>query len=590
MRISFRAELIKRLGRVAMGKEPADLILANGDVLNVYTGEVLKKHQVIVAGDRIAYVGPERDFPAGPVTEIIDVDGQVIIPGMIDGHVHADSLMGVKEFVQFSLPRGTTTVITECSTFSNAMGLRGVLVFLKQFQNQPQRFFATAPMISFLCSGTGNGQRAIDVPEMVQLLERPEVLGLGEIYWPHLLGEDPDEELVNVLEAAVNLGKTVEGHSAGAKKKKLVALAAQGVDSCHEPITAEEVRERLRLGLFAMIREGSVRRELEEVIKPLVGMDLNLRRAILVSDAVWPDVLIHHGHMDYIVQKAIDLGLDPVTAIQMVTLNAAEHFHLADDLGGIAPGKCADLVVIPDLKTIRPKLVVCRGKTVAREGKMLVDPVTPAFPAGAYQCVNLPPVSPDFFSIAADFSTVRVRALELITDILNRETVLTLPVSNRKATTAGLDDVAKVAVLERYHGTGRGATGFLKGYGLSRGALATSLSFDEGNLVVIGANDNDMAAAVNRIRELNGGIIYCCNGRMVEELALPVLGCISELGGTEVAAKLGSLEQAIRTAGCRGKNPLLTLFTITFTVIPSIRLLAGGYWLAKENRLVDIFV
>lgn len=590
MRIAFKAELIKKLGRVALGEEPADLILSNGDVLNVYTGEILKEHQVLVAGDRIAYVGPERDFPTGPATEVIDVGGQVIIPGMLDAHIHADFWMGVKEFARFSLPGGTTTIITECNTFANAMGVRGVLFFLKQFQELPQRFFATAPMISFLCSGIGSGQRAIDVPEMVQLLERPEVLGLGEIYWPQLLNGDTDEGLVEVIEAAVSLGKTVEGHSAGAKKKKLAALAAQGMDSCHEPITAEEVRERLRLGLFTMIREGSVRRELDEVSKPLAGMNLNLRRAILISDAVWPDVLLDRGHMDYIVQKAIDLDLDPVTAIQMVTLNPAEHFHLADDLGGIAPGKCADLVVIPDLKTIRPGLVVCKGKPAAREGKMLVSPATIELPAGAYQCVNLPPVGPEFFHIAADSPTVRVRALELVTDIVNRETSLTLPVSNGEATAAGLEDVNKVAVLERYRGTGRCAKGFIKGYGLSRGALASSLSFDQGNLVVIGANDSDMAAAVNRIRELRGGIVYCCNGRVVAELAMPVLGYISELPGPEIAAKLSSLKQAVTEAGCRGENPLLTLFTITFTVIPSIRLLAGGYWLAKENRLADLFV
>ncbi len=589
MRIAFKANLIKQLGRVALGMEPADIILTNGHVLNVYTGEVLKNYQVLIAGDRIAYVGPEQDFPAGPETRVIDAGGQLLIPGLIDGHIHMDAWMKVEEFVRLSLPHGTTTIITECTSPSNAMGTRGVLAFLKQIQSQPQRFFITAPTISFLCSNYGDNQKAINLSGMKQLLELPEILGLGEIYWPDLLNGNSSEELAQIIEYAIALGKTVEGHGAGARNRKLAALAAHGIDSCHEPITAEEVKERLQMGLFTMIREGSVRQELEAVIKPLVDLGIDLRRAILVSDGIWPGVLISQGHMDQIVQKAIDLGLDPVTAIRMATLNVAEHFHLDGDLGGIAPGKCADLVIIPDLKTIEPRLVICKGIPVARDGKMLVPPARADFPAEAYQCVKLPPVQPDFFRITAGAREVKVRVLDLITRIVNRESVLTLPVVDGEVVLPVAEDIIKVAVIDRYSGTGRGTTGLIKGFGLSRGALASSFSFDEGNLVVIGCSNDDMAAAVNRIRELGGGMVYCAGGRVVEEIPLPIFGSISELSGREVAARIESLEKAIRAVGCRGENPLLTLFTITFTAIPSIRLLARGYWLAKEHRVVNIF-
>lgn len=589
MRIEFKADLMKRLARVATGNDPADLVVTNGSVLNVYTGEVIDEQQILIAGDRIAYVGPEHDFPRGPGTRVIDIEGQLVIPGMIDGHIHMDAWMGVGEFVRLSLPRGTTTIITECTSPSNAMGARGVMAFIEQFRNQPQRFFATAPVISFLCSDRGNGG-AINVPEMVQLLEQPEVLGLGEIYWPSLINGESNESLRTIIEAAIKMGKTVEGHGAGARNRKLAALAAHGVDSCHEPITAGEVLERLRLGLFTMIREGSVRRELEAVIGPLVEMNLDLRRAILVSDGIWPGVLIRRGHMEYIVQKAIDLGLNPVKAIQMVTLNVAEHFHLEGDLGGIAPGKCADMVVIPNIKTIEPRLVICRGRLVAREGTLLASPAPPTFPAEAYNCVNMPPVEPNFFRVPADSGQVKVRAMELITNIVNRETILTLPANNGEAATAGMEDVQKVAVMDRYSGSLRGSTGFIKGYGLSRGALASSFCFDEGNMVVIGSNDHDMAAAVNRVRQMKGGLAYCCDGRVEEEIPMPVFGSMSGLTGPEVAKRFGALEQAIQDAGCWRENPLLTLFTVTFTAIPSIRLLARGYWLAKENRVVSIVV
>lgn len=588
MSIELKADLIRRLGKVTMGKEPADLIINHCDVLNVYTGEILENQQLLIAGDRIAYVGPKLDIPKGLDTKLIDADRQLIIPGMIDGHTHLDLVMNLEEFVGLSLPRGTTTTITECFYPSNAMGFRGVIAFFDQFKNQPQRFFATAPIVSFLCSDNGNGNSVINESEVIRLLQRPEIVGTGEIYWSYLLNADSNEGLINIIEAAISLGKTVEGHGAGAKNQRLAAMVAHGIDSCHEPITAEEVRERLRLGLFTMIREGSIRRELDTVIGTLVEMDLALRRAILVSDGVWPDELLRYGHMDYIVQKAIDLGLNPVKAIQMATINAAEYFHLGSHLGGIAPGKCADIVIIPNLNTIEPRLVICRGKVVARDGKMLVNPVKTNYPADMYQCININPIQPGFFRVPAASPIARVRAIELITSIINRETILDLPVINGEITIAGSDDVLKVAVINRHIKNGKGCTGFIKGYGLNRGALASSYSFGEGNLVVIGTNDSDMAAAVNRIRELQGGIVYCCEGRIMEELPLPIFGYISEIAGPEVAARSISLEKAIIKAGCKVDKPLLTLFTITFTALPSLRLLSRGYWLSKENRVADV--
>lgn len=293
MRTEFKTALIKRLGQVAVGQEPADLILTGGDVLNVYTGELLRDYQILIAGERIAYVGPEKNFPRDSQTTVIDVNGNTVIPGLIDAHCHMDVWMKLREYAYLSLPRGTTTVITECSAATNAMGIRGTQAFLKQFPNSPQRVFATAPSISFLCAERGDGQRVIGQREMMELLEKPEVLGLGEIYWFRILeGGEVSEELLEMIRKAKTLGKTAEGHGAGAKNRKLAAMVASGIEACHEAITAEEVRDRLRLGLDTMIREGSIRRELEAVVGPLVEMNLDLQRAMLVSDNVWPHHLI----------------------------------------------------------------------------------------------------------------------------------------------------------------------------------------------------------------------------------------------------------------------------------------------------------
>jgi adenine deaminase len=591
MRLQFSTGLRRRLSQVALGLEAADLILKRGRVLNVYTGEVLDGQQVVIAGERIAYVGPGDGFAEGPETKTIDVDGQLIIPGFIDGHAHIDSQLPVEEFIRYSLPGGTTTVITDCSVMSNAMGAEGVAFFLEQAKDQPQRIFATAPVISFLWSNRGGGEKAITREEMIALLKRPEVLGLGEIYWTSLLNPSFREDLDALVTAATAEDKTVEGHGAGAKNQKLAAMAGLGAGSCHEPITAEEVVERLRLGLTAMIREGSVRRELAAVIPPLTGAGVDLRRAALVSDAIWPHELVELGHMDYIVQKAIDLGLDPVRAVQMATINAAEHFHLAEDLGGLAPGRCADLVVVPDLKTIRAQLVICKGVVVAAEGKLLVEPKKSVYPERARRNIKLPPVEPGFFRLPAGTRSgeAKVRAMEMVTAIVNREAVVTLPVEDGAVAAEGGGDLCKVAVIEQHGGNGQHALGFLAGFGLQRGALASSLSFDEGNLVVIGKTDADMAGAVNRIRELNGGIVYFAGG-VKEEIPLPFFGKITGLGAPEVAKRTRSIFSSLKDAGCRSENPFLTLHTVTFTAIPALRLSSRGYWLSKENRLVDLFV
>ncbi|MHB1125468.1 MAG: adenine deaminase [Bacillota bacterium] len=585
----LNANKIRHLGLAALGEVPADLIINGGLVLNVYTGELLE-NQVVICGDRIAYVGPEAGFPVGPGTEVVDVHGQVIIPGFIDGHIHMEGWMKVTEFIKLSLPHGTTSVITECSGPSNAMGQEGFRILVGMTRNQPQRFYFTAPAITYLCSNQGDGHKALHVQDMIDILDMPEVVGIGEIYWPSLVN-GPDAGLYEIIEAALARKKTVEGHGAGARNQKLAAMVAQGVDSCHEPITADEVRERLRLGLATMIREGSVRRELQEVVGPLIEMGLNLRRAILVSDGVWPDTLLYDGHMDFIVQKAINLGLDPVKAVQMATLNAAEHFNLDSDLGGLAPGKLADMLIIPDLKTIKPQLVICGGQVVAREGKLVASLDETGYPEKAYQCVNIPEITPDFFRINAGSGTkAKVRAIELITDIVNRETIITLPVINGAVVTGNDNNVCKVAVVERFRGTGQRAVGLIKGYGLRQGAVASSFSFDEGNMILIGTNDADMAAAANRLMELHGGLVYCHEGRVVKEIPLPIFGGTSEFNGLEVSERFKGFIKFLQETGCPGQNPLLTLFTIPFTVIPSIRLLIKGYWLSKERRLAEVII
>ena len=587
MKMSVKTDEVLRLQRVALGKEAADLILSGGTVLNVYTGELLPDYEVLVSGERIAYVGPDQGFPIGPETLRLDVRGQVVIPGLIDSHCHIDYWLGLREFVAFALPRGTTTVITETTEVATGMGIEGVRAFVAKLPTYPLRIFATAPIITFLCA-LRTKKPAVSVAEMLEILEFPEILGLGEVYWSRVVGGALEEGLNSLVAKARSLGKTVEGHGAGARDGRLNAFAAYGVDSCHESISSEDVLARLRLGLATMIREGSIRRELETVVPELIKLDIDLRRAILVSDDVWPHHLVKYGHMDFIVNKAIASGLNPITAIQMATLNPAERFHLDADLGGIAPGKCADLVVIPTIDRIDPQLVIIKGRVVAQHGRLEFDLPAEYYPAEFSQSLKLPTVAPDFFEISATGTSVRARIIAMVTDIVNKEVVQEMPVHNGIVQLR--DDILKIAVIDRSEGTGCKALGLIKGYGLRQGAVAISASFDEGNAVVVGSNDPDMAIAINRLQELGGGMVYCCDGVVKAELALPVYGGVSKLAGPLVAEQLNFLITTLQEMGCEADNPLLTLLTVTFTAIPSLRLTIRGYWLSKEKRIVDLFV
>ncbi len=328
---------LSNLMDVAQGRQPADLAIINARLVNVYTGEILENQAVCTCEETIAYVGPDGGVADNAAT-VIDAAGATLIPGLIDGHTHVAWLFTAGEFLRFAAAGGTTTVITETLEPYPVAGIDGVRDFLASLKDQPIKFFATAPaMVS-----TSRKAMAIEQADLEDLLTRDDVVGLGESYWQGVLQNR--DLFTPIFETARAHGKTLEGHTAGARDGKLQAYAACGVSSCHEPIRAEEVLDRLRLGIHVMIREGSIRRDLAEIaaIREVLP---DTRRLILTTDGISPADLLEMGYMEYLVQKAIDCGFDPVVAVQMATLNVAEHFGLDDRIGGIAPGKYADLVL-----------------------------------------------------------------------------------------------------------------------------------------------------------------------------------------------------------------------------------------------------
>ena len=405
------------------------------------------------------------------------------------------------------------------------------------------------------------------------------------MYWHRLLPEP--ERLLPLIERARRLGKTVEGHSAGARGAKLDAFAAAGIGSDHEPITVAEAVELLRRGLTVLIREGSIRRELD-TLAAIRETGVSLRRLALASDGIWPPDLVARGYVDAIVQRAIDLGLPPVTAYQMASLNVAEHFGLDGEVGGLAPGRFADLLVLPDSRTVRPEVVVARGRVVARDGRCLA-PLAPAeLPPGLYDGPRVGPVEADTFRVPAAGAAARVRVIRTEGQVRTFEDEARLAVRAGTVEPDPAGDVALAAALDR-RGSGRRAVGFVRGFGLREGALASTVSFDTADLVAVGAAREPLAAAVRRVVALGGGLVAVDGAGVVRaELPLPVGGFASPRPLVEVAAGLAAFAGAARALGCPFDNPLLPLETLTFQAIPALRLTARGLLDVKSQRVLPV--
>ena len=579
-------EEIKLLMAAAMGKVPADLVVQHAKLVNVYTGEVLEDTTVCVKEKWIAHVGKEAPVLIGTDTKVIDADGKVLAPGFIDGHTHLVWLFSIPEFVCYAAPGGTTAVVAETMEAYPVAGVDGVLDVMASFAGQPIKIFGTAPTMA----STSRAASGVDPEDLEKILSLEDVVGLGESYWQAVL-QDPDRYLPEMA-AALDRGKTLEGHSAGARGGKLSAYLAAGISSCHEPITAEEVLERIRLGLHVLIREGSIRRDLAAIAK-IKDTGVDTRRLVLSTDGVGPADLLEKGYMNYVVQKAIDSGFAPVAAIQMATLNAAEHFGLDSLVGGIAPGRCADMILLPALDRIEPEMVICSGRVIAENGRLVVEPRDHVYTEANRNTIHLPETAnPGQFAVpaGAQEGTVKVRVIDMVTDLVSKEVHLEAPVEGGTVCADPENDLLKVAAVDRRIAPGKTFTGLIRGFGLKKGALAASSAWDTADIVAVGTSGEDLAAAVNRIRALQGGAVLCVEGRVVEEIPLPVLGIISDLSMKELADKLSAMNRALSDLGCSFPDPLLSLAALTGAAIPFVRICEEGLVDFKTGKTAGVLV
>lgn len=568
------SDLARRLA-VARGDEPADLVLRGGRVLSVFTGELLEA-DVAIAGEHVAGVGPGYEGH-----QVADTTGLILLPGFIDGHMHLESTkLMVDEFARATLPWGTTTVVLDPHEIANVFGLDGVRSLLEHSADVPIDVFvmvsSCVPASEFESSGA-----TVTAEEMARFLaEEPNAIGVAEMMdFPGLVRGAP--EIVAKIEAAG--GRQIDGHSPGLTGRALNAYLAAGVRSDHECTTYDEALEKRRLGMWIMIREGSAARDLEALL-PLV-LEHGPANTLLCTDDREPDHLLEEGHINEIVRKAVGLGCPPADAVIMGTLNAA-RYHRLQEHGAIAPGYLADVAAVPDLEGFRPERVWKRGRLVAEGGRAVDIPKVMA-PDWMRGSIHVRELAPPDFTVTAD-GPVRVIGVEprsIVTKALVDE-------PGRRNGSAAADperDLAKMAVIERHRDTGRIGLGFVRGFGLRRGALASSHAHDAHNVVVVGVDDADMAAAANRLREVGGGQVAVADGRVLAEVPCPIGGLLSDLPVEEVSAAVHHMEQVTHeTLGVTLPSPFMAMSFMALSVVPELKLTDRGLIDVDRFELVPL--
>ena len=563
---------------VARGLEKADLVIKNANVVNVLSEEIYKGDIAIVDGI-IAGIGENYSGK-----KEIDVNGAFVSPSFIDGHVHLESAMMLpKEFASVVLPAGTTTVIIDPHEISNVLGLHGISFMHEAVKNLPMDVFtmlpSCVPATPFETSGFD-----LNSYDLSLLIDKPWVLGLAEMMnFPGVL--NLDNNVMAKLELAKSKEKRIDGHAPYLSGKDLCAYVASGVKSDHECTTPEEAIERIRLGMYVMIREGTAAKDLDALLPVL--KNCNTRKCIFVTDDRHPSDL--KEHINGMVRRAVEAGVDPIKAIQVASLNTAEYFGL-QNLGAIAPGYKADLLVLPDLKSFKPDIVMKNGNVIAHNGKLAIE-IPQGEALAVRNSVNVRWITPEDFKISVNEpdGKIGVKALEVIPHQLITKSVETEAlVEDGNAISNIENDTLKICVIERHRATGNIGKGFVKGFNLKCGAIASTVAHDSHNMIVIGTNDADMYTAAVALIKCKGGKVVVKDGEIISELALPIAGLMSDREFDYVVDKCEELNQAAHSIGCELNDPFMTMGFLSLPVIPELKITDKGVFDTNKFDFIDV--
>lgn len=567
-----------------LGALPLD-ILISGEIVDVYRGDIFKGY-VGVKDGLIVYVGskPKR------ARETIENPSKYVLPAYIDGHIHIESsLMTPSTFAKAVIPRGTCCVIADPHEIANVMGLEGIKFMVEDSKKSPLKVYFMIPS----CVPSTNLETSgaeVGLMEIRRLKRFKEVIGLGEVmnYWGVIKKDKSILEKIKVCS-----GMIIDGHAPGLKGEELCAYTLAGILSDHEVTSIDEAEERLSLGMWIMIREGSTAKNLSE-LAGIISKGCP-ERSMLVTDDRHAGDILREGHMDYCLRRAVEEGIDPVDAVKMVTLKPADYFGLKN-LGGLSPGKSADITIVNNLKEFKAAVVLINGRIAAKGGFYLEIGGSAASPkqASLRKTINIGAFKPEDLCIrypGKSKGKVKVRVIGLIKDqIITDEIHCNMELVNGEVKSDIERDILKICVLERHKGTGRVGKGFVMGFGLKEGAFASTVAHDSHNIIAVGTNNEDLYKAIMRLSEINGGLVIANRGKILEELPLPIAGLMTTEDASKISGKMESLEKAFSKLGCKVKSPFSALSFLSLPVIPKLRITDYGLIDAERSKIVELFI
>lgn len=561
---------------VAAGRKPADLLLTNTKVVSVFADQILKTDVAIADG---VIVG----FGRYKAKRSIDLKGGYLSSGLIDGHLHIEStLLSPAEFCRAVVPHGTTAVIADPHEIANVLGTAGIRYMLEASAGLPLDVYLMLPSCVPATTLETSGAR-LGANKLKRFVHIDRVMGIGEVMdYPGVLAARQSV----LAKTQLMPGKRVDGHAPGLTGKDLYAYIACNISSDHESVTAKEAKEKLLAGLHVIIREGTTEKNLKELAKMVTPA--NSHRCFFCSDDRSPLDLLKHGHIDDILRKAVKYGIPPVTALQMATNNAPYYFRLPTKKGAVAVGYDADLVVFDDLKRFKPRMVFKNGELVAKNGEMVVS-CKPARKIRERNTVNIKRIPSGALELWSKRKKARI--IDIIPNqISTKEKIVSIKNEKGLIPPDTKRDILKLAVVERHKATGRIGVGLVHGFGLKKGALASTVAHDSHNIIIVGTNDGDMLCAVEALKKMSGGFVAVAGGKVRAVLELPVAGLMSNEHIEVVVSKYEKLQKAAKQLGSKISDPFLQLSFLALPVIPELKLTDKGLVDVKTFRMVSLFI
>lgn len=567
----------KALVDCAMGRTPADLVIKDGRWVCVQTGEIVEHTDVAILDGRFAYIGEDASHTIGEGTSVIDAQGRYLVPGLLDGHMHVESgMLTVSEFVRAVLPHGTTGMFIDPHEIANVFGLRGVRLMVEEARQQPIHVYVQMPSCVPSAPGFETPGATIGPAEVAEAMTWPGIIGLGEMMnFPGVY--NGDDKVHSEMAVTRQSGKVIGGHFASPELGlHFHGYAAGGPQDDHEGTRKEDALARARQGMRVMMRYGSGWKDVKEQVKAILEDGLETRLFSLCTDDSHSETLINEGHMDRAIRHAVSEGLTPMAAIQMATINTAEHFGLIREMGMIAPGRHADLVLVADLNDFRADLVIARGEVAVEDGKLLTDHPQVRYPDWALHSVHFPHMlTPDDFAIPAlrDFPhTAHVIGI-IEHQAPTRHLLMTVIPQNGEIQADMKRDVMKLALIERHHNTGKVQMGLVQGFGFKcPSAVASTVAHDAHNMIVVGTDGENMAIAANHLAAMGGGQIVVKDGKVIGKVTLPIAGLMSDQPAARVAEEAATVLEGLKECGCSLQNANMQLSLLGLVVIPELRI------------------